>query len=311
MFFRNLNFLSRYLVNFFLEGVVFMKKLAIVLCIALLVPALYAEEQELQELQALLNSTRAGWWAAENDFSRLPAEEQQKMMGLIPGVFDVDSLPVKTPAVRDVADSRYEAPHTGIKDQRSCGSCYAFGACATYESWKMKQGSTTDLSEQDFMMKAKRIGPYGGCSGWYLDTSMNLLKNNGVTDERCCPYKGYESSCPSSCQPTHKISSWSRTTSLSTIKRSLQSYGLVYVGFAVYSDFSYYSGGVYKYKSGSLRGYHAVAIVGYDDGTQAFKVKNSWGTGWGERGYFRIGYDQMNNSVKFGTCFGGSYYITR
>jgi hypothetical protein len=69
---------------------------------------------------------------------------------------------------------------------------------------------------------------------------------------------------------------------------------------SVYSDFYYYSGGVYQYTSGTYQGGHAILIVGYDDAGQYFIVKNSWGSGWGESGYFRIGYSEFNSVVNFG-----------
>jgi C1A family cysteine protease len=268
-----------------------------------------AQDRELQELQDLLRASNASWTAGETSVSRLSAMEQEKLLGLLPGVYDLANFPAETTISTRVERASYEAPHTAIRNQGSCGSCYSFGACATYESWKIvSAGQTYDLSEQYFMMKAKAIGPYGGCSGWYLDTSMNLLKNYGVANESDCKYLAYESACPSTAQPVHKIGSWASTTDKGTIQNALAKYGLVYVGFAVYNDFMSYSGGYYEYKSGSLRGYHAVAVVGYDD--TGFKVKNSWGTGWGEAGYFRIKYSQMTNSVQFGTCFGGPFYIT-
>jgi C1A family cysteine protease len=286
-----------------------MKKLMFVgLCLVLCLSVVQADE--LQELQKILNATRGSWVADHTSVSHLSAAEQQQMLGLLPGVYNLAILPKESKDNTEVRSTRYVVPHTPIRNQGSCGSCYSFGASASYESYMKIKGQTLDISEQDFMMKAKAIGPYGGCSGLYLDTSMNLLKNKGVADESACPYKAYEAACPSSAVAKHKISSWACTTDLNTIKNALQKYGAVYCGFAVYTDFSYYSGGVYRYTSGSLRGYHAVCIVGYDDSKQAFYVKNSWGTGWGERGYFWIGYDQMKNSVKFGTCFGGSYYIT-
>jgi len=58
--------------------------------------------------------------------------------------------------------------------------------------------------------------------------------------------------------------------------------------FNVYTDFSYYTGGVYEHVSGELEGGHAVVIVGYDDVEHAWIVKNSWDTGWGDDGYFKI-----------------------
>lgn len=267
----------------------------------------------MKKLVVLLLVLCASVFAQDNYVSRMSDIEQENLLGLLPGIMDMRNLPEETyfpeTAVRL---TRYETPVTPVKNQGSCGSCYSFGASATFEGYVLKvSGQTTDLSEQDFMMKAKAIGPYGGCQGWYLDTSMNLLRDKGVTSESCCGYKAYETACPTNCTVQYKSTSYGRTSSLDGIKSALQQYGPVYCGFAVYSDFfNYQAGTVYRVNNNTLRGYHAVAIVGYDDAKQAFKVKNSWGSGWGENGYFWIGYDQMTNKVQFGTCFGGSYYIT-
>ncbi len=56
----------------------------------------------------------------------------------------------------------------------------------------------------------------------------------------------------------------------------------------------------YKYASGYLAGYHAIIIVGYNNSGQYFIVKNSWGTGWGEQGYFRIAYSELTSATEFG-----------
>ena len=287
-----------------------MKKLLVIALCLMVCISVSADDKELQKLQQILNKTRGSWQADHTSVSKLSNKEQMQLCGLLPGIMDGNKLPKDQPYDgREVVRGSHEAPHTPIKNQGSCGSCYSFGASTSYESYCMLKGyGTYDLSEQDFMMKAKAIGPSGGCSGWWLDTSMNLLKNNGVCNESACPYKAYEQECNQN--PVHFIRSWSRTTSLGQIKKAIRDNGAVYVGFAVYSDFSYYNGGIYKYTSGYLRGYHAVAIVGYNDSQQYFKVKNSWGTGWGEGGYFRIAYSEMRSKVKFATCFGGAYYIT-
>jgi C1A family cysteine protease len=287
-----------------------MKKIVTLVCILSLMFVANAQDRELQALQDTLRANNASWTAGETSVSRLSAMEQEKVLGLLPGVYDLANFPAETINSTPVERGSYESKHTPIRNQGSCGSCYSFGACATYEAWLIKtQGTTVDLSEQYFMMKAKAIGPYGGCSGWYLDTSMNLLKNYGVAKESDCPYKAAESACPSGIATPYKITSWASTSDKTTIQNAVKAYGLVYVGFAVYNDFMSYTSGYYAYTTGSLRGYHAVAVVGFDD--VGFKVKNSWGTGWGESGYFRIKYDQMTNSVQFGTCFGGSFYITK
>lgn len=87
---------------------------------------------------------------------------------------------------------------------------------------------------------------------------------------------------------------------LDSIKEALNIYGPLISTFYVYSDFFSFSSGVYTYTSGSLVGGHAILIVGYDDPGQYFIVKNSWGTGWGESGYFRIAYSQIASPIYFG-----------
>ena len=283
-----------------------MKKLfvlALVLCLSL-------SAQTVEEVQSFLEATNATWQAKEYN------QKAEFELGLLPGInFPERSFTEERDEILSLPAS-YFVPTTPVKNQASCGSCYSFATCGAYESWyKAKTGATVDLSEQDFMMKAKQIdgNGNGGCNGWWLDTSMNLLKNYGVTSETNCPYKGYEANCATTGNQ-YKISAWGSTnesTDVAVIKNAIYKYGALLCGFAVYSDFSYYGSGVYRYSYGYLRGYHAVLLVGYDDAKQAFKVKNSWGTGWGENGYFWIGYDQMTNVVKFATCFGGAFYITK
>ncbi len=79
---------------------------------------------------------------------------------------------------------------------------------------------------------------------------------------------------------------------------SLVENGPFVVAIRVPEDFGLYKGGIYK-ESGVARKFnpylrinHAVTLVGYgvdeETGTKFWSVKNSWGTGWGEEGYFRI-----------------------
>ena len=70
--------------------------------------------------------------------------------------------------------------------------------------------------------------------------------------------------------------------------------GPIVAAFDVYEDFRDYTGGIYEHVWGDYLGGHAVAIVGYNDAENYWIVKNSWGTGWGENGWFRIRYGQCN-----------------
>lgn len=74
------------------------------------------------------------------------------------------------------------------------------------------------------------------------------------------------------------------------IKREIMERGSISVSFMVYEDFMSYSEGVYQMASGDLLGGHAVKMLGWgvDSGTPYWTCMNSWGTSWGENGFFRI-----------------------
>ena len=84
------------------------------------------------------------------------------------------------------------------------------------------------------------------------------------------------------------------------LKNALSTHGPLVTTFSVYEDFYDYSEGIYSYVSGGYLGGHAVLLVGYNDDEQYFIVKNSWGTWWGEDGYFRIAYSEVNGTTQFG-----------
>ena len=79
---------------------------------------------------------------------------------------------------------------------------------------------------------------------------------------------------------------------VANLKSALYQNGPIVVSFEVFSDFYNYKSGIYSFTRGYDVGGHIVLLVGYDDSQQCFIVKNSWGPGWGEGGFFRIAYSQ-------------------
>ncbi|MBN1964342.1 MAG: PQQ-binding-like beta-propeller repeat protein, partial [Anaerolineae bacterium] len=69
------------------------------------------------------------------------------------------------------------------------------------------------------------------------------------------------------------------------------------------SAFGHFEPGTVWEYTGPRTGGHAMAVVGYDDAKQAFKVRNSWGSDWGEDGYCWIGYDTFLNPEPFVVCW--------
>jgi C1A family cysteine protease/photosystem II stability/assembly factor-like uncharacterized protein len=196
-----------------------------------------------------------------------------------------------------------------VKDQGYCGSCWAFAVTAFIENLGLKD----DLSEQVLVS----CSDAGDCGGGLLSLAMQYFKNTGVPDELCYPYIQKNGNCSFLClDPSYKerISTVSDElwgiANVEQLKDALQTGPLV-VGMKVPEDLTFdrYADGIYNYEGGEIgEGQsHAILLVGYDDDQQCFKAKNSWGSSWGEDGYFRIAYDDVTDDVQFGSyAFTGS-----
>ncbi len=198
----------------------------------------------------------------------------------------------------------WSANDSPVKNQLSCGSCWAFAAIALIENL----GVWDDLSEQELVSCAP-----GDCNGgWYWD-ALEYIHNQGVAPEDCYPYTGTNGNCTNKCnnpQYLVKVTNytpaqglWGEPANVNDIKAQLQN-GPLAVAMLVPTDgtFDSYTGGVYNYNGGPISwdNGHAVLIVGYDDNGQYFLAKNSWGPGWGDNGYFKIAYDDVTDDVHFG-----------
>lgn len=193
---------------------------------------------------------------------------------------------------------------TQIKNQRSCGSCWAFGCLGALESvikiWNNNPSLNIDLSEQYLLSCSP-----GSCSGYYIDKTLDWIKQYGIITETCFPYRASSSyPCENKCSywmdTLIGINGSGRSSSrTNTIQSNLIEYGPLVTHMDVYSDFNYYTGGVYRnYDDDNPIG-HSVVIVGYDNtwgdhGDGYWICKNSWGGGWGEDGWFRIAYEESD-----------------
>lgn len=176
---------------------------------------------------------------------------------------------------------------TSVKYQGSCGSCVAFAAIAVLESQYKMKGNNLDLSETDlFFCKGDRQCE----SGWNLWGVSNVLKNNNISDDKHCPYqfKCYRD-CPNN---IYKIKNYYYFNNINEMKHWLINNGTLLTRMNVYHDFFQYNGGIYTKRSNTFIGGHAVVIIGYNDHEKYWIAKNSWGTNWGEDGFFRIKYGE-------------------
>jgi len=212
-----------------------------------------------------------------------------------------------------------------VKSQGYCGSCAAFSAAALVENLIRQAGlaeEAPDLSEQ-VLLACTDIKCSGG---WYWDALIHI-KETGVPLESCYAYTSLKGNCDNACSApdilarisriSDQYALWGMNPSVDVLREALQK-GPLCVSMKVPPDGSFsgngYAGGIYNYNGPDfpweLNG-HAVLLVGYDDRTQSFKAKNSWGDGWGENGYFRIAYDDVTDDVKFGSygCQASGIYL--
>ncbi len=133
-----------------------------------------------------------------------------------------------------------------------------------------------------------------------------LVRDRGVPTEKCYPFTGGDGTCGSACADwasrAYRITGYmSVNKTVEDLKGAVAAYGVISAAMMVYDDFFNYRSGVYSYVTGNFRGWHGVNIIGYDDNGRWFIGKNTWGTGWGESGFFRIAYGEVAQGSNFGT----------
>jgi len=185
-----------------------------------------------------------------------------------------------------------------IRDQEQCGSCWAFGATETLsDRFCINGGIDVILSPQDLVSCDTQDH---GCNGGQLETAWSYMSKQGVCIDNCLPYtsgSGSTSECTDKCVfGDEKIYYKSDGTTIFSssvvidIQNEIMNFGPIEVGFEVYQDFMQYQSGVYHHVTGKLLGGHAVKLIGWgvENGVPYWICANSWGSNWGESGYFLI-----------------------
>lgn len=196
-----------------------------------------------------------------------------------------------------------------VYDQGNLGSCVANVVAAAIEYEQRKRKATKSLR-----FVPSRLFLYYGAreyinmtevdSGCYIRDALKVAYNVGAPRESGWTYNDYQNKFTKK-PPTrqylsakyHKITEYRRVNnSVLEIKDALANGYAVTAGVAVFSSFFYDRYGNIPYPGNEyMEGGHAILLVGYDDATQRFKFRNSWGEEWGQNGYGTIPYEYVAN----------------
>lgn len=183
-----------------------------------------------------------------------------------------------------------------VKNQGQCGSCWAFAAVASLESAYCLKGNPLTLFSEQQVLSCDSVS--GGCEGGYPGDGLNYVQQNrGICLAESYPYESGESQENGECMTSSCSVQAIEIQQVVNVPKSES--GLVAalggrpvaVGVAAGNNtWKQYKGGVVSSCSSSQLD-HAVLAVGYGGSASAkpfFKIKNSWGTAWGESGFIRL-----------------------
>ncbi len=271
-------------------------------------------QEDLSDLQQAIADQGHTWQAGQTSLSDLPPEEQKHRLGL--RLVDEEMDRIRT-AIQTLPPMDATFPPawdwrsvngvdwtTPIRDQKGCGSCVAFGTVGVLEIM-LKRHEQDAALQPDFSEAHLFFCGCGDCcdKGWWPSYALNYAKNSGVPDEACFPYLDHNMPCGDTCtdweKRAAKVVDWKEVTDSGLRKEWLSTTGPMVACIAVYRDFFNYKSGVYRHTSGDLAGYHAICAVGYSEEEDCWICKNSWGTDWGDAGWFKIGYGECGIDTEF------------
>jgi len=192
---------------------------------------------------------------------------------------------------------------SSVKNQGSCGSCYAFASVAALESlYKLKKGALYNLSNQQLTDCTTGYGNQG-CNGGLMTNCYKYTQANGIDRAKYYLWAGKQQTCKQTAAKVLFKNSGYKTVSVSAdqLKAAVATMPVTVGVEADQSAFQLYKGGIVSSGCGTSLD-HAITIVGYatSGSTDYWIVKNQWGTSWGEKGYIRIARGTQNGGK--GVC---------
>ncbi|XP_011859175.1 PREDICTED: putative cysteine proteinase CG12163 [Vollenhovia emeryi] len=240
-----------------------------------------------------------------NMFADVSREEfRERYLGLRPDLRSENEIPLREAEIPDIDlpptfDWRKKGVVTPVKNQGSCGSCWAFSVTGNVEGqYAIQHGQLLSLSEQE-LVDCDDLDD--GCSGGLPDNAYRAIeKLGGLELESDYPYEAENEKChfKKNLAKVQLASAVNITSDEVQMAQWLVQNGPISIGINA-NAMQFYIGGVshpFKFLCNPKNLDHGVLIVGY--GTSSYPlfhkklpywiIKNSWGKSWGEQGYYRV-----------------------
>ncbi|XP_010548429.1 PREDICTED: germination-specific cysteine protease 1 [Tarenaya hassleriana] len=215
----------------------------------------------------------------------------------------------------ETVDWRQRGAVSPVKDQGTCGSCWAFSTIAAVEGInQIVTGELITLSEQELVDCDKSYNQ--GCNGGLMDYAFRfIVKNGGLDTEQDYPYRGANGICDRS-RKNAKIVSIDGYEDVPPYDEMALKKAVAHQPVSVAIEaggrfFQHYLSGVFTGECGTKVD-HGVVAVGYgtEDGQDYWLVRNSWGPQWGENGYIKMERNlARSKSGKCGIAIESSYPV--
>jgi KDEL-tailed cysteine endopeptidase len=207
---------------------------------------------------------------------------------------------------------------TPVKNQAQCGSCWAFSTTGSLEGANfIKNGKLLSFSEQELVDCAGSFGNQG-CNGGLMDDGFKFVEAKGIALESSYAYTQTTGTCktakenaadglkPGAVASFKDVQSNSETQLAAAVTKGPVSVAIE----ADQSGFQFYKSGVFSGTCGTQLD-HGVLAVGFGTagGKNYWKVKNSWGSTWGNNGYIQLAKDISSSSGQCGIAMQPSYPV--
>jgi uncharacterized repeat protein (TIGR01451 family) len=227
--------------------------------------------------------------------------------------YKTNNITYKTSYLPGYYDLRKLGKLTPIKDQGFSGTCWAFAVMGSLESnllphekWNFSENNMKNLLSKSYKWGFDRSYDDAGC---WQEALAYLTRYSGPITAAQDPYDEFSGTSPTSLKPVKHVQETVQimprnstgTMNNNDLKYAIIKYGAIYSlmtyddSYLNYNNYGYYYNGTGYYN-------HAICIVGWDDnysknnflngapGNGAFIIRNSWGSNWGDKGYFYVSY---------------------